>query len=76
LEKELNGLPDLSPRKTTVVPEGVCQCGGTVEASERTFQCQSCQAVVWKVMSNRTIAQREALALLEDTPADFQSSLQ
>lgn len=41
-----------------------CRCGGTIKATPKTWTCESCQATVWAVMSDRKIKQEEAFKLL------------
>lgn len=40
-----------------------CQCGGTVADHGKKWQCTDCQSTIWKVISQRTIDEHEALIL-------------
>jgi DNA topoisomerase-1 len=67
LEKELIGLPETERggAQRWVMTDFLCQCGGRVEESDKAYQCQSCKATVWKVISNRPVTREEAALLFD-----------
>ena len=41
-----------------------CACGGEIRESVKAWQCQSCQAIVWRQTAGKTLTERQAQRLL------------
>ncbi len=41
-----------------------CACGGEIWESAKAWQCQSCQAIVWRQTAGKTLTERQAQRLL------------
>ena len=41
-----------------------CACGGEIRESAKAWQCQNCQAIVWRQTAGKTLTERQAQRLL------------
>ena len=63
-EKGPAGAGKGAPSQASPKPASRCACGGEIRESARAWQCQACQAIVWRETAGKTLTERQAYRLL------------
>lgn len=65
MREQMNAVPAAQPATTTEAMDIPCpQCGGTIVSKKNSYNCTSCQFILWKEVAGHRLTEKQARTLL------------